>query len=88
MVEADTKPLPFTVRVKPVPPAVAFCGVMVEILGAGLPPPVDPEPPEFPEFAELTEFAEPPQFTNGIRTAAVMKGRNNRKVIKRAMEVR
>jgi hypothetical protein len=81
-VEVDTKPLPFTVTVKLLLPAVAFCGVMEEILGAvaetgaGLPPPVDPELPELPEE----------QFTNEIRTAAVITIRHNREVMWWAIE--
>jgi len=34
--DPDTKPVPFTVKVKPVPPAVAFVGEREDATGAGL----------------------------------------------------
>jgi hypothetical protein len=76
MAEEDTKPVPFTVRVKPVPPAAAFCGVMEEILGAELPPP-EPEPPEPPELPEPPEE----QFANEIRTAAATAIKHRREIL-------
>jgi hypothetical protein len=60
----DAKPVPLTVSVKPLPPALVFCGVMEEMVGAELPPPVDPDPPEFPAPPEE-------QLANEIRTAAI-----------------
>ena len=74
MADVDTKPVPFTVSVKPVLPALAFCGEMEEMLGAELPPPpVDPEPPEFPDPPEE-------QLTNEVRTAAVMAIKQRREI--------
>jgi hypothetical protein len=60
-VELDENPLPFTVIVKPAPPAVALCGVTDEMLGTefgvgfGFPPPVDPELPEPPDEQPANE---------------------------------
>jgi hypothetical protein len=60
-VELDANPLPFTVIVKPAPPAVALCGVTDKMLGTEFgvgfvfPPPVDPELPEPPDEQPANE---------------------------------
>ena len=72
-VEVETKPSPVTVIVTFAPPALAFGGVMDEMLGKGfgVPPPELPPPEPLPDE----------QPTNEMRAATTMRIKQSREVI-------